>query len=115
MVSPPANAGLVDQMLAMINEKAEVSQQLNYLQQYIGLTDGIRSRNFVYFTPRKKFLYLHVNQEISDDWSSRSEEAGLPASQDGTLMTVTIEPSEFSKQQSLIRDLLIAAVESYQA
>lgn len=109
------NIGLVEQMLGMINEKAEVTQQLNYLQSYIGLKDCARSRNFVYFSPRKKFLYLYVCVPITDDWPARLEEAGLPATQEGTALKVTIEPDEFVKQQSVIRELLHAAVASYQA
>ena len=106
---------LVDQMLGMINEKAEVAQQLNYLQQYIGLKDGARSRNFVYFLPRKKFIYLQLTESVGDEWPSRLEEAGLPVTQEGNELKVTIEPDDFAKQQSVIRELLHAVVSSYQS
>lgn len=107
--------GLVEAMLGMINEKAQIKQQLNYLQQYIGLTDGVRSRNFVSFDPKKKFIYLYVNVTVPEDFPKRLEEAGLPASMDDSELTVTIEPDEFGKHGEVLRQLLHAAVEAYQS
>lgn len=106
---------LTERMLTMINEKAEPKQQLNFMQQYIGLTDGSKSRNFVYFQPRKKFLYLDINVSLPEEWPSRLEEAGLPASVDGNLLEVTLEPAKFDQNEELIRTLLNQAVEIYQA
>ena len=40
---------LADEILEFINEKAQTPQQLNYNKYYIGLSDGIRSRNFISF------------------------------------------------------------------
>ncbi|WP_010583951.1 hypothetical protein [Schlesneria paludicola] len=107
--------GLIDQMLLMTNEKATVKLQLNYLKQYIGLKDGARSRNFIYFVPRTKFVYLQVMEDIGESWPARLEEAGIPVTQDGSKLQITIEPDGFAKQEVIIRELLHAAVASYEA
>lgn len=107
--------GLADRMLSMINEKADPKQQLNFLQQYIGLSDGNKSRNFVYFSPRKRFLYVNVNTQVSDEWLSKLEEAGIPANMTGSLLEVTIEPADFNQHELMIRELLHEAVVSYQS
>ena len=51
---------LADELLGIINEKAQTPQQLNYNKHYIGLSDGIRSRNFIYFRPRLKYLRVVI-------------------------------------------------------
>jgi hypothetical protein len=67
---------IVDEMLNIINEKADPKQQLNVNKYYIGLTDGLRSRNFIYFRPRKKFVRVTVPGGWTEDRSARFEEAG---------------------------------------
>ncbi len=53
--STPKNVEIVDNLLEIINEKAEPKQNLNYNKYYIGLSDGTKSRNFIHFKPKKKF------------------------------------------------------------
>ena len=72
---------LADELLGIINEKAQTPQQLNYNKHYIGLSDGIRSRNFIYFRPRLKYLRVVIPGGWSEERSARFEEAGFEAAQ----------------------------------
>lgn len=47
--------GICESSLAMINATATTRMSFNFLRQYIGLSDGTRSRNFVHFLPKKKW------------------------------------------------------------
>ena len=108
--------GMVDRALAFINENADPKRILKYRQQHIGLTDGRRVSNFIWFEPRKSFL--HVGYRSVPDahaWSERLEEAGLPAEAETGWLKVTVRPEEFADHEDLIRELTLAVVEEYQA
>ena len=70
---------VADELLEIINEKAKPEQQLNFNKYYIGLSDGTRSRNFIRLKPLKKFLYVVIPGEWTEDRSTRFEEAGIAA------------------------------------
>jgi len=101
---------LVQKLLDMINEFADPKQKLNYNRQYIGLTDGVRSRNFVKFTPRKKFLHVRARLDDANSWVERLEVAGLNADNHKARARVVLTPSEFSEHREVLTEFLRDAV-----
>ena len=106
---------LTERLLEIINEKASSAQQLNFNRHYVGLSDGIRSRNFVHFRPRKQFV--HVLAEVPDipAWVEKIEEGGLPAATDRGRLRFTIAPKDLKSHGDLVRDAIHAAVEHYES
>lgn len=106
---------LCDQALATINAKASSSFELNYLKQYIGMTLDGRSRNFVLFLPKKKFVHVKASVSDVDAWVDRFAAAGLEADVGkGGRLRVTVSPEEFTNCGALFRELLTNAVEQYE-
>ncbi len=98
--------------------KAASPQQINFNRHYVGLNDGVRSRNFVYFRPRKKHLYVIAEVNDPDAWVQRVEEVGLSANTAGDAsIRVNVAPADLRKQQckETVTALLHAAVERHQA
>ena len=52
---------IVDELLEILNANLDSPQQLNYNKYYIGLNDGSKSRNFVYFKPKNNSLIFTLN------------------------------------------------------
>jgi hypothetical protein len=69
---------LMDQLFARVRAQVP-NQQLNYNQQFVGLTDGRRSSNFLVFKPAKSHLRVEARVGAADEWVARLEEAGLSA------------------------------------
>lgn len=103
----------VEKFLEIINEKAEPQQKLNYNKHYIGLTDGFRSRNFIHFKPKKQFTHILLELEDPDSWREKLEDAGISAFVNGKWLQLTLNPSELSKNQELIRSIVLEAVMLY--
>jgi hypothetical protein len=97
---------IVDEMLTIINEKADPKQQLNFNKYYIGLTDGIRSRNFIYFRPRKKFVRVTVPGGWSEERSARFEEAGVDAEQNDDKLVFNLSTTDLTKHRDLIASII---------
>ena len=105
-----------DRVLEMINEKADSPQQFSYRKGYIGLTDGISTRNFIYFSPKKPYVHLSVSLNGREEWLTRLDDAGLPATpRKSSGVRTTITPEQFEAHRDLIRELVYAAVENHQA
>ena len=49
---------MADSILEIINKSVNTQQNLNYNKYYIGLDDGIKSRNFIYIKPKKQCVNL---------------------------------------------------------
>ena len=103
---------LADELLGIINEKAGTPQQLNYNKHYIGLSDGIRSRNFIYFRPRLKYLRVVIPGGWSEELSARFDEVGLEAERqkdDG--LVFNLSPADFKKRSELVHSVIHTVVE----
>ncbi len=105
-----------NRVLEMINEKADSPQQFSYCKGYVGLTDGISTRNFIYFSPRKSYVHLSASLNEREEWLTRLDDAGLPATpRRSSIVRTTITPEQFETHHELIRELVDAAVENHQA
>lgn len=103
---------LVDDMLALINERAARAYQLSYNQRAIGLNDGNRSRPFVYFFPRKHHVRFRVRVSDPDGWIPRFEESGLePTVNRRGRLVLSLTRTSFDHNRELVRELLHQAVE----
>jgi hypothetical protein len=97
---------IVDDMLNIINEKANPKQQLNFNKYHIGLTDGLRSRNFIYFRPRKKFVRVTVPGEWTEERSARFKEADVDAEQSDDKLVFNLTPTDLTKHRDLIASII---------
>lgn len=109
----PETVRLVDQLVDMVNEKAEASHQAKYNKFYIGLSDGHRVNNFVTFSPKKKYTYVAAKVE-EDGWVQRFEDSGLEAQvdRDGKLQ-VKLNGPELAENRDLVAELLHAAADGH--
>ena len=100
--STAAVIAMADEMLTIINEKSDIKWQLNFTKYHIGLTDGKRSRNFIYFRPRKKFLRV----VIPDGWNEIREfnfdEAGLETEHKDDKFVFNLSSGDLSKHRDLL-------------
>ena len=104
---------LADEVLEVINEKAKTPQQLNYNKHYIGLSDGIRSRNFIYFLPRKKHLRVVIPRGWSEERSERFDDAGLAVEQKDDGIVFNLYPADLKKHRDLVNSVVHEVVEEF--
>jgi hypothetical protein len=104
--SAPPIMLMLDDMLAIINEKADPKQQLNFNKYYIGLTDGTRVRNFMSFKPRRKFLRVVIPQGWTEDRSARFKEAELDVDQNNDELVFNLYPPDLPKHRDVIASII---------
>ena len=102
---------LADEILEFINEKAQTPQQLNYNKYYIGLSDGIRSRNFIAFKPLKKVLRVSIPGGWSEERSARFEDVGIEVDQKNDRLRFELSPADFKKHNELVSSVIHEVVE----
>jgi hypothetical protein len=105
---------LIDSCIGMINEKSDAKQSLNYKRQYIGLTDGLAARNFVWMGPRKKYLYLCSRPAKPPEWSKRLEALGFEVGIEPDYFWITLTPQKFREHEEAVRGFLHAMTAEYQ-
>lgn len=100
----------------MINEKASTRQALSYKRQFVGLTDGNRSRNFVVFHPRKRHVWVGFPRlSEAAKWADRLEDAGLEAAVRGNgALRVAVNEGALRDHGPILRELFQTAVAEYQ-
>ena len=104
---------IADNILGILNESSQKTCQLNYNKYYIGLVEGSKSNNFVYFRPKKKFT--HVTAKISDGarWIEELDKADIqakPGRQAGRI-DATLTTSDLKENGKLISDFFKAVAE----
>ena len=97
---------LADEVLGIINEKAQTQQQLNYNKYYIGLSDGTRAKNFIRFKPFKKSLRVIIPGGWSEERSARFEEAGLEADEKNGKLIFNLSPADLKKNSELVNSVI---------
>ena len=101
--------GVADKVLDWVNHTAKGAYRLNYNKHYIGLTDELRSTNFVFFKPRKSYTLVGFVLDDLEGWATKADEASLNASTDKRRLRVNLKPSELEKNEALILELIEAA------
>ncbi len=102
---------LADELLGIINVTAQTRWQLNYTKYYIGLSDGHRSKNFIYFRPRKKFLQVVIPGSWGEELSARFDEVGLAADQKDNELVFNLYPADLKKHNELVSSVIHDVVE----
>jgi hypothetical protein len=104
---------MADDILNMINANANTQQNLNYNKYYIGLHDGIKSRNFIYIKPKKQFTHLFIEVDEKENWIEQIEEKGISASIYKKFIQLTLTPEQLKENNELIGKLIEEAVKQY--
>ena len=102
---------LADEVLGIINEKAQPPQQLNYNKHYIGLSDGIRARRFIYFRPQKKFLKVVIPDGWSEERSALFDATEIEADEKNGRLRLSLSPANFKQHDELVRSVIHEVVE----
>jgi hypothetical protein len=102
---------MADELLGIINEMAQPKQQLNFNKYYIGLSDGVRSRNFIYFRPRKKFLRVLIASGWTEEHVARFEEAGLEAEKSDDKLVFNLSVADLKKHHDVIAAVIHEVVQ----
>ncbi len=105
---------MIDGMKDIINEKCKTTQQLNYNRGFIGLTDGVKSRNFVFFVPLKKHVRIGAEVTDKEQWSAKLEEAGIDSVSKKRRIWIKLTQSEFNENRELVKELLQQAVVEFE-
>ena len=63
---------VLDECLRIINE-FEPKLSLNYTQSYVGLTQGLKRRNFVIFIPKQTFIRAEIHVVENESWYKKLE------------------------------------------
>lgn len=101
---------LADRCLGLINQAAKRQRKLNYNKYFIGLTDGVRSNNFVWFEPKKSFLRVNVHLDAPEAWTKGLEEAGLDFKTDEGQLKINLTATDFDANRDLVGKILQNAV-----
>jgi len=102
---------IVDELLEILNANLDSPQQLNYTKYYIGLNDGLKSRNFVYFKPKKQFTHIYFELENQESWVEKLDELGISATSSKKNLQVTVSPKQVSQNIDILTELIKASVE----
>lgn len=97
---------LADKCLVLINEAAKRQRSLNYNKYFIGLSDGSRSDNFVWFSPKKSFLRVGLSLDPVEPWAKRVQDTGLDFKSKEGELRVSLTPKDFDEHKGLIREML---------
>lgn len=104
---------IVDELLEILNANLDSPQQLNYNKYYIGLNDGSKSRNFVYFKPKKQFTHVYFELENQESWVEKLDELGISATSNKKNLQVTVSPKQVSQNIEILTELIKASVEYF--
>jgi hypothetical protein len=115
--STPEVVSLADRLLQEINKKAKSPLQLNYVKHYIGLSDGNKSRNFVYFVPRKQYIIFYASVPDAPLLAKQLGDVGLETGVDKYTGAAwaTVRPKEFNDAHTALSEAMATAVEKYEA
>ncbi|HEX6983665.1 MAG TPA: hypothetical protein VF181_12970 [Balneolaceae bacterium] len=109
----PKTVKIADKILDLINEKAEPTQYLNYNKVYIGLSDGVKSRNFIHFKPKKQFTHILFEVDQKENWVQKLEDSDMTAEKRDKWLKVTLTPGQVDTNLDLLKPLIFQAVEIY--
>jgi hypothetical protein len=112
--STPQVLEMIDTMLEIINQRAKPAQKLTFNKFYIGLSDGTRPRNFIYFSPRKQFMYMNVKVASPQIFLSNAKQANLDAGIEGGHIWITLTPRDVEPHRKLLTEVIHAAVDEFQ-
>ena len=94
---------MVDTLVEQANKHTQTPHNANYNKGFVGLHNGQRANNFMYFRPRKAFLKLITKKVDTDVWVDKLEEAGVSAETNRKgYLVVKFTPKELQEHRELI-------------
>jgi len=113
--STPKIVAMLDELLELVNLTAKPKQVLNYNRYYVSVTDGVRSRFYIWFKPKKKFVHVLASLTVAEAWPEKFDEAGLSSGVEEDGVRVTLAPGDEKKHRDLLTALFARAVEDHLA
>ena len=107
----PRTVEMADKLLPWVNAASRDDYQLNYNKHYIGLSNGVRSTNFIVFRPRKSHMVVGIVLDDPESWAAKADEAGLSADAKKRRVRLNLNPADISKHEEMLNDMIIAAVQ----
>lgn len=104
---------ITDDLLKIINSTVQISQQLNYNKYHIGLFDGIKSRNFIYFRPKKAFTHMLLEIDDKENWIEKLEETEISVTKHKNYLQMTISSKLLRDYKEIIAEIINASVKKY--
>ena len=99
---PASIIQIADDVLTIINKHTRVQYHPNYNRHYIGLSDGIHSRNFIHFRPRRK----HIRLLMPNTWTTQNaralDEAGLEAEQNKNRLIYNLTAADLKSHTAVV-------------
>lgn len=105
---------IADTVLKMICANTPIAYSLKYNRRFIGLSDGVRSRMFVYFVPRRKHMAFLARVADPKSWTARLQEEGVDAGVRRRSVRVSVGASELEDARPLIEELMAEAVKHHE-
>lgn len=90
--------------------------ELKYNKSYIGLSQNGIARNFIYFKPKKSYLYFIFKTNENPDLSARIEESGLDITYESRWKRYRIKIKDFAEyndNKALIEECVKNAMEYF--
>jgi len=106
----------VDDIFSDIKEFAQ-GFELKYNKYYIGLSKDGRANNFIFFKPKKSFLYLIIRGNENNEKIKVIEESGLEIQYNSRLKRYEIRFNnieDYRKNKNVINELVKSAMEYYE-
>ena len=111
--STSANVAISDSCLDIVNAISSDTYELKYNKYYIGLSDGYRPRNFIYFKPQKRKTSVIVKSTKYSDWAERLEEDGIDSSANRRGFRLNLVHGQTETHKELLAEIFSAAIENY--
>jgi predicted RNase H-like HicB family nuclease len=112
----PKTVEVVENCLALINEKSGAKFSPNFNKYYIGLLDGARGSTFISFMERRNGTSAYVSVRDVDTWVKRLHDAGMRAKATSpTLLRVSIDAPDLDSgdRRAIISELFSVSVRNY--
>jgi len=111
----PSIMAIADECLATINSAAKRQRSLNYTQQYIGLTEGGRPNNFVYFEPLKSRMRVRASLSPLERWVKRLQDSTMDFKPGSDELFIDITLQTLVDNKALIDEILLEALRQDEA
>lgn len=105
---------MADQLLNVVNRKSHMTYRLNYNKHYIGMHDGVRSRNFISYTPKRTYMYLNVRLSGANEWARKFDAAEIESGVQHGRLWITLQPQVLADHFELLQQVIDAAKEEFQ-
>lgn len=105
------NVKVADECLGIVNQLGSEQFELKYNKFYIGLSDGYRPRNFVYFQPQKRKTSAIIKGTEYSNWMEQLDEAGIDSMTTRRGFRLNLLPVQVDEHKELLGEIFSEALE----